>query len=174
MSDATSICLFQKSPSTGNINIIYHFEESGRELAYFAYRLEQLRTQLGFKKYGTQYLPHDVRVRELGSGLTRVEVLGKCGIYPRIVGNHLVVERIQCVRAMLHRCAFNVEHTKTLVRALTEYRSKWDDKNKISSGPLHDHHSHAADSFGYYAIGSLEHRSPDALQLQKSYASFIP
>ena len=174
ISDATSICLFQKDPKNGHVTVIYHFEESGRELAYFAFHLEKLREQLGFKRYGTHYFPHDIRNRELSSGLSRIETMRKCGIYPRIVGNHLIAERIQCVRAMLHKVSFNEPNTRHLVRSLSEYRSKWDDKNCISSGPVHDKYSHAADSFGYFAIGSLEHRDKEGLQVQKRYASFTP
>lgn len=174
ISDATSICLFQVMPMDGTIKVIYHFEEGGKELAHYAWKLERLKTELGFKRYGEMFFPHDIRVRELGSGLTRVEQLHKCGISPRIVGNHLVIERIQCVRAMMYKVHFLEKNCKHLIRALSEYRARWDEKNKVSTGPIHDNFSHACDSFGYFAVGHLEFRDPTALSMQKKYASFIP
>lgn len=173
ISDATSVCLFQVH-ANGDIKVIYHWEETGRELAHYAFRLEKLKAELGFKKYGHMFFPHDIKVRELGSGLTRVEQLRKCGINPRIVGNHRVTERIQCVRAMMHKVWFHEKNCKFLIRALSEYKGKWDDKNKTSTGPVHDSFSHAADSFGYFAVGYLEAFDNKQLGIQKQYAKFIP
>jgi phage terminase large subunit len=173
ISDATSVCLFQVHPN-GDIKVIYHWEESGKELAHYAFRLEKLKSELGFKKYGHMFFPHDIKVRELGSGLTRIEQLRKCGINPRIVGNHRVVERIQCVRAMMHKVWFLEKNCKLLIRALSEYKGRWDDKHKTSTGPVHDLFSHAADSFGYFAVGYLEAYDNKQLDIQKKYASFIP
>lgn len=173
ISDATSVCLFQVYPNS-DIKVIYHWEETGKELAHYAFRLEKLKTELGFKKYGHMFFPHDVRARELGSGLTRIEQLRKCGINPKIVGNHLVVERIQCVRAMMHRVFFHEKNCKFLIRALSEYKGRWDEKYKTSTGPVHDSFSHAADSFGYFAVGYLEAYDNVQLNIQKKYASFIP
>lgn len=173
ISDATSVCLFQVHENL-DIKVIYHWEETGKELAHYAFRLEKLKSELGFKKYGHMFFPHDIRVRELGSGLTRIEQLRKCGINPRIVGNHKVVERIQCVRAMMHKVWFHEKHCKFLIRALSEYKGRWDEKYKTSTGPVHDNFSHAADSFGYFAIGYLEAFDNKQLEVQKKYASFIP
>ena len=173
ISDATSVCLFQVHPNL-DIKVIYHWEESGKELAHYAFRLEKLKSELGFKKYGHMFFPHDIRVRELGSGLTRIEQLRKCGINPRIVGNHRVVERIQCVRAMMHKVWFLEKNCKFLIRALSEYKGRWDEKYKTSSGPVHDLFSHAADSFGYFAVGYLEAFDNKQLEVQKKYASFVP
>lgn len=173
ISDATSVCLFQVH-TNGDIKCIYHWEETGKELAHYAFRLEKLKAELGFKKYGHMFFPHDIRVRELGSGLTRIEQLRKCGINPRIVGNHRVTERIQCVRAMMHKMWFHEKNCKFLIRALSEYKGRWDEKYKTSSGPVHDHFSHAADSFGYFAVGYLEAFDMKHLEAQKKYASFIP
>lgn len=173
ISDATSVCLFQVS-ANGDVKVIYHWEETGRELAHYAFRLEKLKSELGFKKYGHMFFPHDIKVRELGSGLTRIEQLRKCGINPRVVGNHKVVERIQCVRAMMHKVWFHETNCKFLIRALSEYKGKWDEKNKTSTGPVHDSFSHAADSFGYFAVGYLEAYDNKQLDIQKQYAKFIP
>ena len=135
---------------------------------------EKLKGELGFKKYGHMFFPHDIRARELGSGLTRIEQLRKCGIHPRVVGNHLVMERIQCVRAMMHKVWFHEKNCKFLIRALSEYKGRWDEKYKTSTGPVHDAFSHAADSFGYFAVGYLEAFDNKQLDIQKKYASFIP
>lgn len=173
ISDATSVCLIQVYKN-GDKKVIYHFEETGKPIAYYALELRKIQEKLRFRRFGKFFFPHDVRVRELGSGLTRVEQLQKAGITPRIVGNHKIVERIQCVRAMLRECWFHADHTKHLVRALSEYRANWDAKHNVSKGPLHDNYSHACDSFGYFAVGYLENYDSPKLATQMKYASFTP
>lgn len=174
ISDATSVCLMQIHPNK-DVKVIYHFEETGQELSYYTYKLHELKERLGFKRFGTVYLPHDVRQRSLSTGQTRLVTLQKSGLSNlRIVGNHKIIDRIQCVRSMLPRVSLHKDNCKTLIRALSEYRANYDEKNKVSRGPVHDKFSHAADSFGYFCVGHLETNEPAAYSLQRKYASFQP
>jgi len=100
-----------------------------------------------------QLLPHDVVVRELGTGKSRQEVLEEAGLEITIVKKLPVADGIQAVRRLLPRCWFD-KNVKQGLDALRNYRRNYDEKrNVFFDSPLHDWCSHAADSFRYLAVG---------------------
>jgi len=99
-------------------------------------------------------LPHDVQVRELGSGKSRLEVLQEAGLNVRIASRMSVDDGIQAVRRLLPRCWFNVPAVKQGLDCLRNYRREFDEKRKVFyDRPLHDWSSHGSDAFRYLAIG---------------------
>lgn len=172
--DATSIGLYQQY-TDGSIRCIYHMEGHQTGAEEWVLKLREVQTKLGFKRWGFHFLPHDVRVQDWGSGRTRLEVLQKAGINPRIVGNHKIADRIQCVRALLPRMYIHNQNCKHLVRALQEYHSEYDDKRGIrSTAPAKNWANHAADCFGYFAVGYMDAYDKPRLDSLKSYSKFVP
>lgn len=107
-----------------------------------------------------QLLPHDVEVRELGTGKSRKEMLQDAGLEITVVKKLPVADGIQAVRRMLPRCWFDKE-VKQGLDALRNYRRNYDEKrNVFYDSPLHDWCSHAADAFRYLAVG-LDESSSD-------------
>ncbi len=103
-----------------------------------------------------QLLPHDVQVRELGSGRSRLELLQEAGLNITIVPRMGVDDGIQAVRRLIPYCWFDPK-TKRGVDALRNYRRQYDDKRQVYwDKPLHDWASHAADAFRYLAVGMNE------------------
>ena len=99
-----------------------------------------------------QFLPHDVEVRELGTGRSRKEVLMEAGLNITVAPRLSVADGIQAVRRLLPRCWFDPK-TKPGLDALRNYRREHDEKrNVFYEKPLHDWASHYADSFRYLAI----------------------
>lgn len=110
--------------------------------------------------YGDHYLPHDVEVRELGTGKSRKEVLEGLGIRVTVCPNIPVADGIQAVRMLLPTCWFDKAKCKDGIEALRMYRRDYDDKRQeFRANPLHDWTSHYADAFRYFAVGHQE-RSP--------------
>ena len=108
----------------------------------------------------TQLLPHDVVVRELGTGKSRQEMLEEAGLEITVVKKLPVADGIQAVRRMLPRCWFD-KNVKQGLDALRNYRRNYDEKrNVFFDSPLHDWCSHAADAFRYLAVG-LDESSTD-------------
>jgi hypothetical protein len=100
-----------------------------------------------------QILPHDVEVRELGTGRSRKEVLQEAGLEITVAPRLSVADGIQAVRRLLPRCWFD-HKTKQGLDALRNYRREHDEKrNVFYEKPLHDWASHYSDSFRYLAIG---------------------
>ena len=100
-----------------------------------------------------QLLPHDVEVRELGTGKSRKEMLQEAGLEITVVKKLPVADGIQAVRRLLPRCWFDKD-VKQGIDALRNYRRTYDEKrNVFFDTPLHDWCSHAADAFRYLAVG---------------------
>ena len=102
----------------------------------------------------THILPHDVRVRELGTGKSRLEVLESAGMNIEVCKQIGVEDGIQAVRRILPNCYFNKATTEYGVNCLRNYRRQYNEKlNAYAEKPLHDWTSHGADAFRYLAVG---------------------
>lgn len=132
------------------IRIIDYYESSGVGLDHYA----KVLNQRGYV-YEQHILPHDVQVKELGSGKSRLETLGSLGINNIEIAPKLSVDDgIQAARSMLNRCWFDGDNCERGVEALLQYRREFDEKLKTWRGrPLHDWTSHGADAFRYLAVG---------------------
>lgn len=109
--------------------------------------------------YGRHHAPHDIEVKELGTGKTRKEMARKLGINFSTVEKLPLNDGIEAVRMVLSKCWFDEEKTAPLVRALKAYRKAWDDKiGKFQDRPLNDWSVDPADAFRMMAIGHKEHR----------------
>ena len=98
-------------------------------------------------------LPHDVEVRELGTGKSRKEVLQDLGLNITVCPRMSIDDGIQAVRRLLPNCYFH-PRTKQGTDALRNYRREYDEKRNVYyDKPLHDWSSHAADAFRYLAVG---------------------
>ena len=138
------------------VRIIDFYENSGVGLDHYARVLQEK----GYR-YDQHILPHDVRVRELGSGKSRLETLQSLGVTPITIAPQLSVDDgIQAVRSMLASCWFDAENCDHLIEALRSYHREYDD-NRLTwkARPEHDWSSHPADSFRYLAVGYRERNS---------------
>lgn len=150
VSDST--CIWVAQIVGKEVQLIDCVENHGVGLDYYVSWLREN----GYSS-GQQILPHDVRVRELGTGKSRHEVLMEAGLEVTIAPNISVADGIQAVRRLLPRCWFDKEGTKEGLSALRNYRRVYDEKrNVFYDTPLHDWASHFADSFRYLAVGLNE------------------
>lgn len=146
ISDSTS--LFVAQVAGKEVRIIDCVENHGVGLDWYVSWLRENRYE-GF----SQILPHDVEVRELGTGKSRKEVLEEAGLDITVAPRLSVADGIQAVRRLLPRCWFNHKASSGL-DALRNYRREFNEKqNVFYDKPLHDWASHYADAFRYLAIG---------------------
>jgi hypothetical protein len=100
-----------------------------------------------------QILPHDVEVRELGTGKSRKEVLMEAGLSITVAPRLSVADGIQAVRRMLPNCWFHTK-TKQGLDALRNYRREFEERRQVFyDKPLHDWSSHYSDAMRYLAVG---------------------
>jgi hypothetical protein len=150
ISDSTSI-VFWQALRGGSLRVIDYAESAGYGLDHYA----KLLDKRGYK-YGKHWAPHDIAVRELGTGKSRLETAASLGIYFSTVPKMSLEDGINAVRMMLPKVWFDRKRTDGLVECLRLYRQKWDEKRGISLGPLHNFTSHAADAFRYLALAAKE------------------
>ena len=150
---------FSQSTKGGEVRLIDYEEASGEGFPYYAQRL----AQRGYT-YGTHWAPHDIAVRELGSGKSRLEVAAGFGlrfrVTPRIHGaaGVEVEEGISAVRLLLPRCWFDAEKCQAGIEALMHYRRDYNARiNEFKATPVHDWASHGADAFRGLAV---RHQTP--------------
>ena len=105
-------------------------------------------------QWGEHILPHDVEVRELGTGHSRLERLWELGIKGKVCPKLPVPDGIQAMRAMPPTCWFDKERCARGIEALRMYRREYDPKREeLRTNPLHDWTSHHADALRYFAVG---------------------
>jgi len=147
MGDSTAIWVAQTVGK--EIRLLDYMENHGQGLDWYVREL----TDRGWHK-AEQLLPHDVQVRELGTGKSRLEVLQEAGLSCTVVPRLSIEDGIQAVRRMLPDCWFNITNVKQGVECLRNYRREYDEKrNVFYDKPLHDWSSHCSDSFRYLAVG---------------------
>ncbi len=153
MGDSTSIWVAQLVGS--EVRLLDYYENHGVGLDHY---VKWIRDNDYIK--AEHILPHDVRVRELGSGKSRLEMLEEAGLEIKIAPRMGLDDGIQAVRRLLPRCWFNVPKVQTGLNCLRNYRRDYDEKRKIFyERPLHDWSSHGSDSFRYLALGLDEGHS---------------
>jgi hypothetical protein len=157
--DTTAIWFFQSIAN--EMRIIDFFEDNNQGLPYYAKELDKRPY-----KYGMHFAPHDISVKEFGSGEKRIQTAASLGIRFRTVAKDAPIEGIHAVRALLPKCYFDAEKCKMGLRALSQYHKEWDEERKVyKNTPQHDWSSNAADSFRYLAMG---HRRAFASQNRPS------
>jgi phage terminase large subunit len=146
MRDSTTIIFFQTIGQT--VRIIDCYENSKQGLEHYI----QVINNKGYI-YGKHIAPHDIKVRELGTGMTRLEKARALGISFTVAPDVSIVDGIEAVRSCLSKVWIDEIKAAPLIKALENYRQEWDQKTKIyKSQPLHNWSSHFSDSMRYLAI----------------------
>lgn len=146
MDDSMTIWFFQHINQ--EIHFIDYCENSGEGLAYYA----QVMNEKGYY-YGKHYAPHDIAVRELGTGKSRLEVGKTLGIRFEQGARLEIEDGINAVRSVFSQCWFDSEKCYRGVNSLKNYRKEWDEKNKVfKNNPKHDWASHGADAMRTFAV----------------------
>lgn len=148
--DDTSIWWFQVVGT--QIFILDCYSASGAGVDHYAEIIYNKRQEHGWED-GTDYVPHDAKVKEWGSGRTRVETMMQMGLNPQVVPMAGLMDGINAVRRTLPRAVFHPRCEDQGLQALEQYRRDWDDEKKtFKANPLHDWTSHLSDSFRYLAL----------------------
>lgn len=151
--DSTAIWFVQQVGS--EVRLVDYYEGSGEGLAHYARVLQE-------KKYiyREHIAPHDIGVRELGTGKSRLELAAGLGIFFRVLPRisqtvrSEIDERIEAGRMLLPRCYFDRVRCKHGIDALRSWRREENAKTgELRSQPIHDWASHGSDAFTYLAMG---------------------
>lgn len=157
VNDSMSIGFFQKHGLQWRM--IDYLEGSGEGLAYYIAELNKK----GYL-YGKHYAPHDIIVKELGTGKSRLETAKELGIKFETItledGNLKsavpmlsIEDGIQAVRIKLLSMVFDKTKCDRILKCLKNYHKDYDEVNKVyRNNPKHDWSSHGADMMRYFSV----------------------
>lgn len=146
VSDATAIWFVQLVGTEKRL--IDYYEMTGEGLPHYAAMLRGKPYV-----YGQHFAPHDIQVRELGTGRSRYEVAQSLGINFLMTPNLPLDEGIHAARTTLGGCFFDSEKCARGIECLTNYRREYKEKyGEFSTMPVHDWASHGADAYRYFAL----------------------
>lgn len=150
--DATAMW-FSQTLKTGEVRLVDYYEAQGEGFPHYA----QLLQSKGYT-YGQHWAPHDIQVRELASGRSRLETAASLGIKFQIAPNVGLEDGIHAARLFLGKCWFDQDKCKAGLEALGHYRRDYNSRiNEFKATPVHDWASHGADAFRYLAV---RHKQP--------------
>jgi phage terminase large subunit len=148
--DDTSIWWFQVVGL--QVFILDCYSASGVGVDHYADICEKRAALHGWKR-GIDFVPHDAKVKEWGTGRTRVETMKGLGLNPWVVPMATKMDGIQAARTTLARSVFHPRCEDQGISALEQYRREWDDEKKtFKASEVHDWSSHLADAFRYLAM----------------------
>lgn len=125
--------------------VIDFFQDSGKSIHDYL-KVLQAKDYV----YGTDYLPHDARAKQLGSKRSIEEIMRVAGRRVSIVPRLSVADGISAGRMMWTNCYIDERKCAKLLDALREYR--YDPNNPSRLTPLHDEFSHAGDAWRYMGV----------------------
>ena len=146
VADSTSIWFAQFA---GNeIRLIEYLEDTGKGLDHYLKLLDR-RDYI----YGEHYAPWDIQVREMSTGMSRMEIAAQMGVHFNAVAKAPIQDGINAVRSVFRRLWFDKTSCDQGINCLWNYRRDWDERGGMyKARPVHDWASHGADSLRYLAL----------------------
>ena len=147
MDDSMSIWFFQRRGF--EVRMIDYYENSGEGFPHYAQILKAKEYV-----YGEHIAPHDITVRELGTGKSRFEAARGLGIRFRIAKKLSLEDGINACRLVIPMCYFDETKCERGIDGMRQYRKEWDDDRKVfRSSPADDWTRHPSDAFRTMAVG---------------------
>jgi phage terminase large subunit len=140
---------FEQSTRSGEVRLIDYYESGGTS------SLPECVNVLKGKPYTYErhVAPHDIVVKELASGRSRLESAAALGVRFDIAPKVSIQDGINAVKLLLPRCYFDATKCAAGLEALRNYRRDFNTRlNEFKEEPLHNWASHGADGFRYLAV----------------------
>lgn len=130
------------------IRVVNYYEAENEGMAHFINYVNKFAQDHNVT-YGEHIAPHDIDVRELMSGKSRLDTAREMGIKFRVVPRTKnLAESIEATRRIFPRCSFDENRCEKGIAALASYHREWDDaKQCYRDVPVHDWASNGADGF---------------------------
>jgi len=148
IADAMSIW-FSQTLRSGEVRLVDYYEATGEGLPHYVAMLRER----GYV-YGKHHAPHDIKVRELGSGKSRQEVAKALGlVFQEPMPALELADGINAVRLLLAQCWFDEQKTARGIECLRQYRKAFNTRlDEFTGTPVHNWASHGADAFRTLAM----------------------
>lgn len=163
MNDNTAMWFVQRHKH--EYRFIDYAEFNGEGLQYLADFLEKR----GYV-YSRIVVPHDIRVKELGTGVSRLEIMQSLGVGNIEIAPKLPLnDGIESVRHNFDNFWFDETKCAEGIQHLKAYTKVYDARHRIyRNRPKHDNASHSADALRYGMVmgGSINTKWDEPLNLE--------
>ena len=149
MNDTFSLTYFQCWGDEWRI--VNEYSNSGEGLEFYVNKIADTGYDIGYL-----ICPHDIKVRELGSGKTRLSRLRELGVRRiTVLERSPILDGIEAVRKMIPNLWVDERCVET-IGTFHNYSKEWDDKYNVwKTKPCHDKWSHVADSIRAMALSKV-------------------
>lgn len=148
MRDAFAVGFFQEHPSANQVRMFKYVEFHGKGLAAVKREIDSYPF-----KVDNWIGPHDLNVRELGTGRSRIEVARSLGMPFAVAANLPLPDGREAVRQVLPSMWIDAVACETFIDAMRQHRAEYDEDKEIENPQaLHDWTSHGADMMRYYCV----------------------
>lgn len=150
LADTMVIGFWQKFGREMRLIGCYH--NSGFGLKHYIAYLQKVQMERSYR-YGQHFAPHDVKVKELSTGKTRIQAAKEMGIDFIPIKRLSVEAGIEAARLMFPRIYFSDRYgADDAYDAIKAYKYQWDENLlTFRKVPVHDWTSHFADMLRYTA-----------------------
>lgn len=165
MDDHTTLWFIQKIGRS--FDVIDYYSNNNQALDHYVDVINKKEYS-----YNLHWLPHDGNVRELISGIRRVDALKDLGLRVRTAPKpHNKMAAIDKCRFILRKCRFDEINCREGLKALKNFQKRWDATKKVyEKNPLRNWAIHGADGFQTFAlVESIERNDFNMLKLQREY-----
>jgi phage terminase large subunit len=146
--DAFACGFIQEHPSANQVRMFDYREFHGMGL-------QAVKQEIDRMGYPVAHWigPHDLAVRELGTGRSRLEVARGMGMNFAVAANLPLEDGREAVRQVLPTLWVDAGRCETFIDAMRQHRALYDDELEIEGkAAVHDWTSHGADMFRYYCV----------------------
>jgi phage terminase large subunit len=156
---------FSQSLRSGEIRLIDYYEASGEGFPHYVGVL----ANRGYI-YGKHHPPHDIAVREMGTGKSRKETAKSLGLtFQEPMAALDLADGINAARLCLAKCWIDTDKCAKGIEALRNYRKAFNKRlNEFTGTPVHNWASHGADAYRTLAV---RHRPPTAPKQRERQSS---
>ncbi len=171
--DAMSIIMVQRVRS--ELRAIDYIEDSHKTLDWYVAELNQRRYNWGY-----DFLPHDAYNADFKTGKGANVLLERMGRKVKFKRREDVVQMsiengIREARMAFNRTVFDKVKCERLIECLKRYRRTQNQRTESFGAPLHDDHSHGADSWRYTAVNAelMTNEDDDTFIYQPGFKSSV-
>jgi len=130
------------------VRMIRYYEDFGKGLDFYVKYLQKKKYV-----YGKHFAPHDIKVREMTTGKSRLETAISLGIDFEVVPDIGVQNGIDAARMLFKRLWVDNVKCEKFLELIPQYTKEYDEERKVfKNTPFHDWTSHGADMFRYAAV----------------------
>ncbi len=147
--------------------LIHEYTNSGEGLEHYVNYINEQAAERGYD-IGVTVVPHDINVKELGTGISRKARLRELGVRKlKVLPKLSIADGIEAVRKLIPKLWIDKECSYTR-DCMLNYSKEWDEaRQNWKNTPLHDKWSHGADMVRYRAISRPEYRVQTKSNVQK-------